>query len=176
VATHGFFVPKPKEGSEINRSANRGLQPDGGEEVTSYNFERDPLLRSGIVLAGVSNAATDKRELKEDGVLTAYEAGTLNLQGTQLVVLSACETGLGEVQSGEGIYGLQRSIQLAGAAAVLTSLWRVNDTATEQLMTDFYARWLGGKPKRKAFRDAQLSLRKKYPEPQFWGAFLMVGE
>ncbi|MBL7842068.1 MAG: CHAT domain-containing protein [Cyclobacteriaceae bacterium] len=178
IATHGFFVPKPADA--VDQENGKLIFFRGGGKQNSnanaYNFERDPLLRSGLVLAGASNAATETRQLKEDGILTAYEAGTLNLQGTELVVLSACETGLGELQPGEGIYGLQRSMQLAGAKSVITSLWWVDDIATQELMTKFYHLWLKGKTKRVAFVKAQLAIRKKYPEPVFWGAFVLIGE
>lgn len=177
IATHGFFVPSQAraaqarlQGTTYSMGVGQAIGPD-----TRYNAELNPLLRSGVVLAGVSNAAMDERSLRTDGILTAYEAGLLNLQGTELVVLSACETGLGEVQAGEGIYGLQRSFQLAGAQAVITSLWRVDDSATQLLMSTFYRLWLSGISKQAAFRQAQLQVRQQYPEPYYWGAFVLVG-
>ena len=141
------------------------------------------MLRSGLYFAGANRAlsgAAPPPDL-DDGVLTAYEAMGLNLQGTELVVLSACETGLGQVKNGEGVFGLRRALQVAGAEAVLMSLWSVADRETQELMTVFYANWLSGKNKHEALREAQLALRTKVKErygqdlPFYWGGFVLVG-
>ena len=146
IATHGFFVDD--QASAIS-----------------------PMIRSGIVLAGVKNTEKQKTE---DGILTAYEATNLNLDGTDLVVLSACQTGLGEVRNGEGVYGLQRAIMVAGAHNLLMSLWKVDDEATAFLMTSFYSVW-EGQNNPAEFREIQIRMRKKYPHPFYWGAFVMLG-
>lgn len=152
IATHGFFIDALY--SKVN-----------------------PMLRSGLVLAGIHTYLSAKEKYNtEDGILTAYEASALSLDNTDLVVLSACETGLGKVQNGEGVYGLQRAFQIAGAKTILMSLWTVSDEATQKLMTYFYEVWLAGKSKREAFRIAQTKLRKEFPEPYYWGAFVMIGE
>jgi len=112
----------------------------------------------------------------EDGLLTAEDVSGLDLLATELVVLSACETGLGEVRTGEGVFGLQRAFTLAGAKTLVMSLWSVPDEATRELMEDFYTRLLSGEGKADALRNAQLTLRRKYPDPFFWGAFICQGD
>jgi len=152
IATHGFFSDKNDAGT-------------------------DPMLRAGLLLTGVANYLQDNITLDADnGILTAYEAANLNLDNTEMVVLSACETGKGEVQNGEGVYGLQRAFQTAGAQSIMMSLWKVDDAATQELMTLFYQNWTAGKTKADAFTQAQRSLKKKYNSPYYWGAFVMMGK
>jgi CHAT domain-containing protein len=158
VATHGFFL------SDVELTDSQ----DDADQA----YRQNPLFRSGILLAG---AGVRVESNDEDGVLTAYEALNLNLDNTELVSLSACETGLGEVRNGEGVYGLQRSFLVAGAKAVLMSLWQVDDQATQELMDHFYQYWFEGETKADAFREAQLKLKEKYQHPYYWGAFVMIG-
>ena len=161
IATHGFFLSDLDVDDELHNDESAAIV-------------KNPLFRSGILLAGVSASHTGAET--EDGILTAYEAMNLSLDQTELVALSACETGLGEVRNGEGVYGLQRAFSVAGAKAVLMSLWQVDDKATQELMTNFYALWLKGNDKFNAFRQAQLELKLKYPQPYFWGAFVLSGQ
>jgi CHAT domain-containing protein len=169
VATHGFFIDTPKKEGDLVYSQS------------VLHAESNPLLRSGLMLAGAErNLVHDlidkpRDKATEDGVLTAYEAMNMNLQHTDLVTLSACETGAGEVRNGEGVYGLQRSFLVAGANSVMMSLWRVNDEATQELMVQFYSNWLSSKDKREAFHQTQLELKKKYADPYYWGAFVIIG-
>ena len=167
IATHGYFQ------KDVEHSDKKvfGISPE--------NARNNPLLRSGLMLsgAGITLAADSAYVLDADdnGILTAYEAMNLSLDDTQLVVLSACETGLGDVRAGEGVYGLQRAFLVAGADALIMSLWKVNDEATQQLMSNFYTDWITTGDKRAAFKSAQLGLKTIYPQPYYWGAFVLIG-
>ncbi|MCU0444606.1 MAG: tetratricopeptide repeat protein [Microscillaceae bacterium] len=166
IATHGFFLQDADNEENIDEKDSRSIK-------TNTQLD-NALLRSGLLFAGATQVLKRKAE---DGILTAYEAMNLDLDDTDLVVMSACETGLGEVSNGEGVYGLQRAFQVAGAKTVLMSLWTVSDEATKDLMTLFYENWITkNQPKRQAFNNAQKELKKKFPEPYYWGAFVMVGE
>ena len=145
--------------------------------VDAISVSSDPLLRSGIVLAGV-NSILEKSEIQvgaEDGVLTAYEALELNLTNTHLVVLSACETGLGEIKSGEGVYGLQRAFKIAGAKYLIMSLWQVPDRQTKDFMVTFYRHWLEDEMTiPEAFRKTQQEMKERFYDPYQWAGFVLV--
>lgn len=164
IATHGFFMPD----LDFEKDSNFGIH--------MQSDQANPLFRSGLLLAG-SMKGMSGQTLKdeEDGILTAYEAMNLNLDETELIVLSACETGLGDIRNGEGVYGLQRAFIVAGAKNLIMSLWKVDDETTQQLMNTFYDKWIGGMEKSQAFREAQQEIKEKHPEPYFWGAFVMLG-
>ncbi len=164
IATHGFFL---RERENKNTSAT----PGRNAFATAVN----PLLRSGLILSGGNYAWSGKIPIEgiEDGIVTAYEISQLNLSNTELVVLSACETGLGDVKGTEGVFGLQRAFKMAGVKKLIVSLWKVPDKETSELMTSFYNYWLKGKTIEDAFAQAQSEMRKKYP-PYYWAAFLLV--
>ena len=167
VATHGFFLadaPTPAPRADpglILATRSRANRVDS------------PLLRSGIALAGANLHREDG-----DGILTALEVSALDLWGTKLVVLSACETGLGDVTNGEGVYGLRRAIVLAGAESEVMSLWKVNDAATRDLMVAYYTALNGGGGRTEALREAQLAMAatKDRGHPYYWAAFIASGD
>jgi CHAT domain-containing protein len=133
----------------------------------------NPLLRSGLALAG----ANQRDEGAEDGILTSLEMAGLDLSGTQLVVLSACDTGLGTVANGEGVYGLRRAVLMAGAEAQLTSLWKVSDEVTLKLMGSYYRRLIVGEGRAEALRSVQLEMLADtwLRHPYYWASFVPLG-
>lgn len=161
IATHGFF---------LEDVATRAIQTSvNGDGIATH-----PLLRSGLALAGFN----PRESGSDDGVLTALEAGGLNLQGTQLVVLSACETGVGDVVTGEGVYGLRRAFTLAGTESQVTSLWQVDDLATKDLMVAYYQRLLNREGRSESLRQVQLALIQSqgaWQHPYYWAAFVFSG-
>jgi CHAT domain-containing protein len=167
IATHGYFL----EDVDMSEGHAAGISLE--------NAQDNPLLRSGLLLAGAATTMSGQKNVdlssNDNGVLTAYEAMNLDLSGTDLIILSACETGLGDVKAGEGVYGLQRAFLVAGANALIMSLWKVDDAATQQLMTNFYTNWIKSGNKLAAFKLAQTQLMTKYKEPYYWGAFVMMG-
>jgi CHAT domain-containing protein len=151
IATHGFFLPA-SPGSAVG----------------------NPLLRSGLALAGANHRSGGDN----DGIFTALEASGLNLWGTRLVTLSACDTGIGEIRSGEGVYGLRRAFALAGAESLVMSLWPVSDYVTRQTMTAFYTGLKRGLGRGEALRQAQLAMLKSkgHEHPFYWASFIQSGE
>ncbi len=168
LATHGFFFPKPKD---MDRSEESILSI--GDR---YRLSSNPLHRTGIVLSGVNNTWTRLASNieQEDGIVTAAEIATLDLFDTQLVVLSACNTGRGDIQDGEGVFGLQRAFKVAGVKNTLISLWKVPDHQTKYLLNLFYKYLLKGKSPQSALLKAQKKMRKKFP-PYYWAGFVLYG-
>jgi CHAT domain-containing protein len=171
LATHGFFLEDTAPSSDTRAVGYVGAIAAGPEALPA-----DPLLRSGLVLAGAHPSAKPPGARRpEDALVTALELAGLNLWGTQLVVLSACDTGRGDVKLGEGVYGLRRAFLVAGAETVVTSLWKVNDDVTQQLMEAFYRHLLAGRGRTSALREAMREMRRKQPHPYFWAAFTTLG-
>lgn len=172
ISTHGFYLPA----SESTKVESKELMDSFDDTITQEDIS---LSRSGLLLAGAANRLHGDMDMLfgEDGILTAKEISRLNLQGLDLVVLSACETGLGDVTS-EGVYGLQRGFKKAGAQTLLISLWKVEDDATRIMMTEFYRQLLEGKTKREAFITAQHHLRQyeggRYNRWECWAAFVLL--
>lgn len=173
LATHGFFLP------------DQQIKPNSLGPAQSKPSElEDPMLRSGLYFSGADRTLAGKpaAEGLDNGVLTAMEAANLDLRETELVVLSACNTGQGDVRNGEGVFGLRRALQEAGTQAVLMSLWSVPDQETLELMDRFYTKWLGGMEIHEALKEAQLEIREQVRNrhsgkdlPYYWGAFVLVG-
>lgn len=171
LATHGFFY---KDEEAKTKTFFETL------DMNKNNYALDnSLKRSGLILAGAQKAWLGEPipDNVEDGVLLAEEIATMDLTGTDLVVLSACETGLGEITS-EGVFGLQRAFKKAGVQTLIMSLWKVDDNATSLFMRTFYKQWLGGKSKHAAFLDAQAAVREckesDYSNPYYWASFIML--
>ncbi len=179
LATHGFFL-SDQEFKRTNAFVSGLLgtgpfaawRPPPGEEW------ENPMVRCGLAFAGANHARQISNTVAEDGLLTGLEASLLNLQGTELVILSACESGSGDVKIGEGVMSLRRAFRIAGAETVLASHWKVSDNATRLLMTEFMRRWQAGEPRGQAWRAAQLTLlrSKEFSNPYFWAAFTLTGQ
>ena len=172
IATHGFYFTE--EEADEKHFARPILQ----EDETSYQEDK-PMTRSGLLLSGCRPALNHETipDGAEDGILTAQEISELDLRGLDLVVLSACQTGLGDIVSGEGVFGLQRGFKSAGAKTIVMSLWKVDDNATLDLMVSFYGHYLKGKSKEEAFRLAREELRRKSQPGEMrpdWAAFVML--
>ncbi|GBE92964.1 kinesin [Nostoc cycadae WK-1] len=170
LATHGFFITDIEQ--NLNASPDLELTPRQPKILEVEN----PLLRSGLALAG-ANKRNQVKTGNDDGVLTALEVAGLDLRSNQLVVLSACDTGKGDVKVGDGVYGLRRALVIAGSQTQVLSLWLVDDAATKDLMVKYYQNLKAGKGRHDALRAAQLELlnSQEYNEPQYWAAFVPSG-
>ncbi|MBE7385078.1 MAG: CHAT domain-containing protein [Leptolyngbya sp. SIO1E4] len=174
IATHGFFLPNVDR-PDIDSSGLLASNNSFGAVPTTGVVVENPLLRSGLALAGFNTRSSGD----EDGVFTALEASQLNLFGTQLVVLSACDTGLGDISNGEGVYGLRRAFALAGAESQLLSLWQVDDFGTQSLMARYYENLTAGMGRSGALREVQLEMIEQggeYSHPYYWAAFVLTGD
>lgn len=167
LATHGFFL-KNEEAQKQDYFQAFNLEQ-------SKDIEDNSLKRSGLILAGGQRAWLNQPipANVEDGILLAEEIATMDLSGTDLVVLSACQTGLGEITS-EGVFGLQRAFKKAGVQTLIMSLWKVDDSATSLMMQTFYEHLLSGQSKREAFAIAQQAVKEKHNDPYYWAAFIML--
>jgi CHAT domain-containing protein/Tfp pilus assembly protein PilF len=194
IATHGFFLnyhgapPAENDAKRAVSSGPTGLasappanslpatEPLSDLRLTKFAAQiKDPLLRSGLALAG----ANHRKSSDEDGVLTALEAAYLDLSGTKLVVLSACDTGVGEVKNGEGVQGLRRALVLAGSESQVISLWPVSDESTKDLMISYYKALRQGAGRSEGLRQVQLQMlrgRRDLRHPFYWAAFIQSGE
>lgn len=175
IATHGFYWSQSELDSLQTRRAI-SLSQLGLNMNLSY--EEKALTRSGLFLSG-ANIALSGKEISNnicDGILTAHEISKLNFRNLDLAVLSACETGLGDIKSGEGVLGLQRGFKKAGANSILMSLWKVDDDATQRLMVEFYKKFLSGETKAKSLLKAQQYVKSQpgWEDPEYWAGFVLL--
>lgn len=178
ISTHGFYY------TESQAKKKEKLRFLSFDDKHHTNYEDNTLTRSGLLMAG-AKLTIDGKDVSmdsDDGILTAQEISMLDLRGTDLVVLSACETGRGDIMQGEGVFGLQRGFKKAGVKSILMSLWKVSDVSTEILMTEFYKNLCDGKSKRESLRLAQKIVREYkddegnllFQDPHYWAGFVML--
>lgn len=173
LATHGFYFPS-------GRTLDSDKMIPFFNGIDSNTSKNRHMLYSGLLFAGANNQWMGDSIPNgiEDGILTAEEISHIDLSGTKLIVLSACETGLGDIDNINGVFGLQQGLKRAGVETILMSLWKVDDKATRILMVDFYKNLLSGKTKHQSLKDAQLHLRQiengKYDKPEYWASFIMI--
>jgi CHAT domain-containing protein/Tfp pilus assembly protein PilF len=176
IATHGFFLDVELVAPPTASTRSLIVEPDFNVKPnqTPPENQENPLLRSGLALAGFNV----RKSGEEDGVLTAMEATSLNLWGTKLVVLSACETGIGDIANGEGVVGLRRAFVLAGSESQMLSLWKVDDEGTKDLMVSYYQRLLKNEGRSEALRQIQLEMLQSnnYNHPFYWASFIPSGD
>lgn len=171
IATHGFFFPEV-EGQKAETVDEINFRGSDISAAFSILKSEDALKRSGIALTNANEGWSEGADPENDGILTASEVKEMNLSGTKLVVLSACETGLGDIKGSEGVYGLQRAFKMAGAERLVMSLWQVPDKETVEFMSEFYKN-LEGLSVNEAFKKTQQKMKEKY-SPYFWAAFILV--
>jgi tetratricopeptide (TPR) repeat protein len=168
LATHGFFFPDP-----VKEAPKNIFELEGKSKI--YKASDDPMMRSGLLFSGANKywGKNIENTTTEDGILTASEISNLDLSACQLVVLSACETGLGEVKGSEGVFGLQRAFKMAGVKNIIMSLWKVPDAQTAELFDIFYSECFAGKTIHEAFQTAQTKMKEKY-SPYYWAGFVLL--
>ena len=176
IGTHGFYWEDSTARKQDYFSQRIQLQMLGDNQLQKPSI--DPLTRCGLLFAGsniaLSGHSNDLPAGVQDGILTAKEISLMDLRDADLVVLSACETAKGDITS-EGIFGLQRAFKMAGVQTIIMSLWKVNDQATQMLMTEFYTNWISkNQSKREAFKNAQNTVRAKFEEPEYWAGFILL--
>ena len=168
VASHGFFVDEgDARGAPESRTRGLVLDATTGRPAPRAAMRKSPLVRSALLLAGSGT---------QGGVATALEVAGMDLAGTQLVVLSACETARGDVRLGQGVFGLRRALLVAGAETLVMSLWKIDDAATRDLMTTYYRNLSQSQGKVEAMHEASRAIRKTRPHPFYWAPFIVVGK
>jgi CHAT domain-containing protein len=181
--THGFYLTAPSAKGGAGR-ANSSTVEARHRQILAQ-LRSDPMRRSGVALAGANRAASlssgpraeaPLARQDDDGILTAEEAATLDLASTELVVLGACQTGVGEPRSVQGVYGLRRALLYAGAESLLVSLWKVPEKQTRQLLRAFYRNLAAGRSRGEALRRSKARVRKRHPLPYYWAGFILIGD
>lgn len=176
LATHGFFFEDvEKEESKNQKKILTKENENAFTKASYYKSSEDPMIRSGLVFAGVNKywGKSIDNSIKDDGILTSKEISNLDLSSCQLVVLSACDSGLGDIRGSEGVYGLQRAFKMAGVDNILMSLWKVPDTQTAELFDLFYSYCFQGKNIHESLKLAQSQMQKKY-SPYYWAGFVLL--
>jgi CHAT domain-containing protein/tetratricopeptide (TPR) repeat protein len=186
ISTHGFFMPNSERAPNKAKQTLAPIQIGNGDRLSLLSVLQNPLLQSGLALAGANTWLQEQEQVlpedAEDGILSAEDVSGLDLLDTELVVLSACETGLGSIQAGEGVFGFQRAFTIAGAKTLVMSLWKVPDNATKILMEKFYQFVLDGMPRFEALCKAKMAVKQQLIDegqennPFLWGAFICQGD